>query len=165
MEQFDTLFDYTPVKAGLTAERGRVQELLDQNNTELASLQNATPYVAEPVVAARINTLQSENARNQLTITKIDAVLAEITTVETLTAEAKGSLYYFYTVVEVNKTDFMAKMLFNHASALANSTIIALQADTVTESASKVAVAKLIYQSYNIAPEYVQQITSVYRYA
>jgi hypothetical protein len=161
---FDTEFNYSEVTIGLTRERDNLDSRLTSINAEKALLMSAPAYLSDPVVAARIESIDREVAALTTQKNNITDVLAEITVVNGLSSEAKASLYYFYTIVEVSKQDFMAKTLYNHVAALADPRIIALQADNVTSAEAKTAVAKLVYGSYSISQAKIGAIMGVYRY-
>ena len=159
---FDTVFNYTSVTTGLKNEQNENDTALAMISNDLNTLQSASAYTNEPVVADRITSLQESitlltNRKND-----INAVLSEISKINALPAESKDSLLYFYTVVNPNKQDYMSRMLFNCEAALSDTRIANLMADTTTPSAAKNAVARVIYDSYTVSTN--KYVLAVYRY-
>jgi len=146
---FDTTFDYTLVAGALNNELSAIQNTISVLRTQIKLLQAAPAY--ESVIAKQLASLTQNIDREQQTESHIISALAEINNVQNLSIEQKDSLYYFYTVLGVNKHDFMTKMLFNYSNALNDQTIQALMSDTVTPADSKVAVAKILYDDYRVS--------------
>ena len=161
---FAETFDYKPVKDGIAQELVPVNASLASITEEHGHLQGATAYNAEVIIQDKIIHLKLEIDRLNGQKDDLNAVLAEIAAIESLTDDQKATLYYFYTIVGTSKQEFMAKMLFNHVRVLKDARISALRGDTVTPAASKAAVAKVVYQSYVIDSMRANSIMSVYRY-
>jgi hypothetical protein len=115
---FDSTFDYTPVVKGLTAERDRLASTVAALQKEKVLLEGATAYADSLAVGNRIIQLGIEIDRESKVLDAANDVLAEIAEVVALTEEKKSDLYYFYSIVETTKQDFMSKVLFNHHAAL-----------------------------------------------
>lgn len=162
---FDTIFDYTPVIAGINAELAKANAELVRLNDERTLLEGASAYSEDPLVVNRLVQITSEIDRCTIVIENITYVLAEIAVVTSLPPEKKLDLLYFYTVVAAQKQDFMAKVLYNHNSAMSDQKIAALRADAVTPVATKTLIAKLIYKDYKILPELLGAISLIYRFA
>jgi hypothetical protein len=141
-------FNYDPAVAGITARLATMQQTLSGWDAEIALLSSAVEY---SVTAARIDMLTQQRERLAAEIQDHQAVLDEIAVIQALPAEAKDSLYYFYTVVGVPKFDFMAKMMFNHTTAINSEENAKLMADTVSSPEAKVIIAKLLYNNVELA--------------
>lgn len=149
---FDTEFDYTGLLNSLALNITNFQNEISNIDNEIALYDNAPNYTS--VTENRKNLLV--NMKNNLSykIQKNQEITDEINNLILETPENKATLYYFYTVVEPDKKYFMIKALFNYSAALNNQKIQELMNDDITPSESKVAVAKLIYEDFQINQEY-----------
>ncbi len=143
---FDTEFNFDPALAYLNARITNIQNAINISQTRLDLLNAAPTYmsISQPVIDG-LTKLINENT---ITKTNLESVVVEINTVKALSDADRNQLYYFYTIVQTTKKDFMARMLFNHQTALADPNIAALIADVITPSESKIEVAKIIYFKY-----------------
>lgn len=161
---FDDTFDYKPAVKGLKDEISELDKRLAPLVEELNNLQSAEAYVSEGVIQDRIIRLQLETGQLDRQKTSANEVIAEIKSLDKLSAEQKDHLYYFYSSAGATKIEFMAKLLFNQERILTDKHISALKNDNVTNPAAKSAVAKVIYQSYIINPSRAGAVMAVYRY-
>ena len=161
---FDSTFDYTPVVKGLTAERDHLASTVAALQKEKVLLEGATAYADSPEVGNRIIQLSIEIDRESKILDAANEVLAEIAEVVALPEAKKTDLYYFYSIVETSKQDFMSKVLFNHHAALNDEKIAALRADTTTDPSAKVLIAKLLYNNYVMIPNKITALMAVFRY-
>lgn len=161
---FAETFDYAPVVTGLNAEKAANAASQVKLTAERDALLAAAPYATQPEVIQRLSRLTGELERAVEQAAAIDAVLAEIVVLLALDDAKKADLYYFYSVVEASKQDFMAKMLFNHSAALNDGKIAALRADTVTAPEARAVIAKLYYSNYALKQEWLSALMSVFRY-
>lgn len=162
-ELFDLNLDYSRTVTTLSAEKDELNASRAVWETSRANLAAAVDYLSNSVVSDKLASVVASIAVIDVRIASIDAVLAEIASVQALGNNEKDQLYYFYTIVGANKPEFMARMLFNYQAALTNPDIIRLNADTVTPRDSKIAVATAFYESYTLAPQHISVITVVYR--
>jgi len=161
---FDRTFDYTPVIKGLTAERDQLASTVAALQKEKVLLDGAAAYADSLAVGNRIIQLSIEIDRESKVLDAANEVLAEIAEVVALTEEKKSDLYYFYSIVETTKQDFMSKVLFNHHAALNDKKIAALRVDATTDPATKVLIAKLLYNNYVLIPNKITALMAVFRY-
>ncbi len=165
-ELFNTVLNYQPLTDALTSERdGTLTPRKTALVAEKNSLESASAYASDPTIVARLAELTNSIATIDARVADINDVLAEITAIGNLSDPEKTLLYYFYTVVESTKAEFMARMLFNHQAALANPAIIQLTTDIVTPRETKIALAKVFYNSYGISIRYTQVIVMIFRVA
>lgn len=161
---FSETFNYAPVVTGLTEEKIAVEAIVAKLTEERDVLDAATAYASDVEIVNRKIHLNVELERVTTQLNGINSVLAEIAEIQGLTESKKADLYYFYTVVETTKQDFMTKILFNHDRALNDEKIARLRADTTTPAPARVAIAKLYYANYIMLPSAVNALMSVYRY-
>ncbi len=145
---FDIEFDYSNAVDRYTNIINTLQSSIDKNNTELSLLQ-ASPYIA--MIEPEINNLIINNTVYNEKIENIQSILNEIIYVQNLSLEDKEKLYYFYTVLTDDKKMFMSKLLFNTDVGLLNSNVQTIFNDTITLPEIKLAVAKTLYNKYNIS--------------
>ena len=145
---FDIEFDYSDAVNKYTNLQNRLQSVIDENNTQLSLLQSS-PYAAmvEPQI---INLINSNTIYNEK-IENIQSILDEIIYIQSLSVEDKEKLYYFYTVLGDSKQMFMAKLLFNSDIGLLDPNVQTIFNDTTTLPEIKLAVAKALYNKYNIS--------------
>lgn len=161
---FDETFNYSPVVAGLREEKAAVETTLAGLTAERNVLDAATEYAADVDVINRKIRLSIESDIVTTQLNNINSVLAEIAEVQALSESKKADLYYFYTIVETTKQDFMAKILFNHDRALNDEKIAKLRSDTTTPPATRVIIAKLYYSNYIIMQSVIGHVMFIYRY-
>ena len=159
---FDTEFDFTAALSKLSSDIVELQNEITNIDAQIALYDNAPDYTS--VTQEKRNELLSLKDQHNNNIQKTQDVINEINALLAETQENKDTLYYFYTVVEDFKNEYMSKMLFNYQTALADPTIQQLLLDTTTVSESKTAVAKIIYSDYRLNEEYSRIIISIYRY-
>ena len=145
---FDIEFDYSDAVNKYTNLQNRLQSVIDENNTQLSLLQSS-PYAA--MVEPQINKLINSNTIYNEKIENIQSILNEITYIQSLSIEDKEKLYYFYTVLGDSKQMFMAKLLFNSDIGLLDPNVQTIFNDTTTLPEIKLAVAKALYNKYNIS--------------
>jgi hypothetical protein len=156
------LFDYSPSIEGISNSITTNQQALDNINAQIALLQAATGYSA--ITTPALNNLINQQANLTYTISELQAVLTEITTLYNLDSTTQDLLYYFYTVVGGSSIDFMVRMPFNYEAALSDPIIIALLADTTNTVAAKTTIAQLVFQNYPIYFPHLRALTEIYRY-
>lgn len=145
---FDIEFDYSDAVNKYTNLQNRLQSVIDENNTQLSLLQSS-PYMA--MVEPQINNLINSNTIYNEKIENIQSILDEIIYIQSLSVEDKEKLYYFYTVLGDSKQMFMAKLLFNSDIGLLDPNVQTIFNDTTTLPEIKLAVAKALYNKYNIS--------------
>lgn len=145
---FDIEFDYSDTVNKYTNLQNRLQSVIDDNNTQLSLLQSS-PYMA--MVEPQINNLINSNTIYNEKIENIQSILDEIIYIQSLSVEDKEKLYYFYTVLGDSKQMFMAKLLFNSDVGLLDPNVQTIFNDTTTLPEIKLAVAKALYNKYNIS--------------
>lgn len=138
---FDTELDYTFNVTMFNTKINYLQNIIDTNTVTITQLQ-AAPYPS--VTAAEITRMQNQNSAHLLKIQNYQAILTEIARIQALTVEEKALIYYYYTILDVEKKYYMIKMLFN-TNMLTDSNVLALYNDNVTDAPTKLIIAKIIY--------------------
>jgi DNA-binding transcriptional regulator YbjK len=138
-------------------------QMLEKSIIDMTNEINAIQSKITLIESASSYATATQNKRDALNAqkTKLDghnsnmqAVLNEINNLLATTEEKKTSLYYFYTVLQVNKHEYMQRLLFNYTTALDNLTINQLLTDDATSTEVKTEVAKIIYEDFPIKSEY-----------
>jgi hypothetical protein len=156
---FDAEFDYTPAVNGMNANIVELQSQIDANTLQVNQL-TSSPYASlVPLEIANLN-IRITNDTN--IITSYNAIKAEITRVNTLSVEEKALIYYFYSVLGIPKNKYMIKLLFN-TDKLSDTNVQAVYNDTITEPATKLLVAQLLYEQFSINNTYIE-IFNLYSY-
>lgn len=158
----EVLFDYSSALIGLSNEISQNQIELDAVADELIVLQNATGY--DELVVIAIKELQDLEGSLTLIINDLQAVYNEINSLLNLDSSEKDKLYYYYSILGVGHKEFMVRMPFNYSLALADPVILDLVADSTNSSQAKIALAKLVYQNYQINSEHIGALSRLYRY-
>ncbi len=145
---FDTDFDYSGAQSWLTNRIASQQALSDDLAAQIADLEITVGY--DDLISTRIAALQAQKTRYDDNVTKLTEVSDEITALTGIPAEDKAKLHEFWTLVEEDKRSYMARILFNHTSMLANANFNALLADSANSVGQKQAVGSIICQNCNI---------------
>tara|TARA_R110002153_G_scaffold155933_3_gene308047 strand:+ start:8742 stop:9245 length:504 start_codon:yes stop_codon:yes gene_type:complete len=152
VENFDSTFDFAALKVKFQAQRGLIVSELATAQAEIALYESASAYGS--ITAGTLQRLNRTKTDLDSRLINMDAILAEVDVVTSLSLESKDKIYYYYTILTPSKTDFMVRTLFNHVEALANGGIESLRADEATPLAAKVAVAQILYAEYNVKNDY-----------
>jgi hypothetical protein len=161
---FDADFDYTLAVTGITADVANAAAAATLASECRAKLEAATSYSA--AVADKVAHCAAEEARLIADQTRGNAVLTEIAAVDALAANTKADLYAFYVLLggSVQKANFMATLLFNHAGSFATAEITQLLADVTTPADQQTEVARVLYEGINFNSTNLQSIVSIFRY-
>lgn len=147
---FDNELDYSKTVVYLNSKMTGLQNQIISDKNKITQLQQS-PYASS--ITSEIIKLQSLIDRNKLSIQNIQAVLAEIVRIQALSDEEKALIYYYYTILKVEKIDYMIKLLFN-THMLTDVNVLALNNDITTPSDIKLMVAKLVYKKIHINNAY-----------
>lgn len=158
---FDSTFDYSAVKTYLTDQITSLQ-LQITNTDNCKSVLEASTYAG--VLTNKIATLTATCTSLYAQVAQFQEVLDEISALEILGSGDKATLYAFYGFIpSITKPDFMARMLFNYSSMIANSDLAAIIADVSSDPEAIGAVAETVYNAYQLNSEHVQSLVSIYR--
>lgn len=156
---FDTEFDYTLAINGMNGRITELQSQIDANTTKVNQL-TSSPYAS--LVSLEIANLNDRITNNATTITSYNAIKTEIARINSLPVEEKAMIYYFYSVLGVPKNKYMVKLLFN-TDKLTNDNVQTVYNDAVTEPATKLLVAQLLYEQFSMSNIY-REISDLYMY-
>lgn len=156
---FDSTFNYTNITNKL---RKRIKNLQQQNiayKKILINIQSlydeSTGYINIAMKLrneiARINTSVDYNTDM---INKYHSLLNEINNITLLNDYHKSIIYYFYTVLNVDKCDFMTRILFNIDKI---NTVITLNTSIISS-------ASVLYNTIIISPQYLEILNELRQY-
>lgn len=151
-EESFSIFDYTASIQMLGDAIVEMTNKISNIQNRITLIESATDYAA--VTQNTLEDLNSNKIKLEKRHSDMQAVLDEINNLLMATDEEKASLYYFYTILQVNKKEYMKRLLFNYSSAITNPTIIQLVADTETSTEAKIEVARILYETFSIKSEY-----------
>ena len=148
-------FDYTPLVNKLNKLIVEYQDNVTKLTEDKSSIEQT---VYSEVLEYQLEKLEKEIKKNTSNIEKCQETITEINNIQNLSVEEKGMLYYFWTVLEVDKIDYMMKIPFNYVEPLASNAITQLVNDEVTSKEVKTKIAKFIYKKYNIDSRHSRQL-------
>ncbi len=155
---FDTDFDYSRAIVSINERIAVLTTQIDHNSNKSLLLQ-ASSYAS--IISNELNELSNTIARDTLERDNYIAILGEIQRIQSLSTEDKSLIYYFYTVMGINKIHYMVKLLFN-TEELVNPNVIAVYTDQITSAEVKLMVARILYEQFSISNLYpeIQYIRS-----
>ena len=144
---FDADFHYSTAVTAIAADLVTVQAAKDALDASIICLIGTIGYSA--LTGPQIATLSDQQTNLAKQLVDLAAADAAITATGALTPEDKTSLYTFYGLCGESKSNFMLKLMFNHAAILADADFIALLADGVNPQYAKEMVAKIIFAKFS----------------
>jgi hypothetical protein len=149
---FDTEFDYSKVLI-------HYNEQLTLLNTQKTILVNKKSLIENSVyntlLQPEVDVIARDIAYLDTDITNYQALIDEIINIQNLTVDEKNLIYYYYSVLGIEKSLYMVKMLFN-ISALTDPNVLAVYNDTTSSNEVKLLTAQLLYERFTIKNEYTQ---------
>jgi hypothetical protein len=145
---FEVDLDYSEATGKLGAVKSLLEARVVAIDDELTVINNSVGF--EAVLANRANALNNVKSSILDQIATIDATLAEIVSVQALSAPDKQKLYDFYFAAEVTANKYMQIMLFNTTAMLADADITAILADNTNPPHCKCHICQSILVRYPI---------------
>lgn len=145
---FDTDFDYTNALTFLDSCITNFNALSAATQTQIDDWAAVTGYSS--IASDATTELTAQKANYDAKSAEFQVVKDEITAVTGLSAGDKTTLYDFRAITGEAKSSWMRRMMFNHASILADSDLIALLADATNTSDQKKMVGERICERYLI---------------
>jgi hypothetical protein len=161
---FDTTFNYAAFTTAISTGTTRDQASIATAQTEITLLTSAATYASVPAVVSRLSRLNAEVTRLNANITKRGDITAQIQGLVAISQSSKTILYELYNLCGDTAGHFMARMLFNYNTMIADPNVVSLSTDTTSTVSQKSAVAKLIYQqSYPVDTAHSQILMELIR--
>jgi len=140
-------FDYSSAVTAIAADLLSVQAQKDGVDAEIVCCSGATGYAE--LLAPKAASLAYQQSRLAQQLVDLAAADAAITATNALSEGDKASLYAFYELSGESKSNFMIKLMFNHAAMLADSDLVALLADSTNDAPTKAMVGYLIANKFS----------------
>ena len=145
---FDTAYDYSGAQTHLDTLIAAYQATSDEFQTKIDNLAALTGY-DDKIASATTNYTNQKSVFDTM-VARYQAVKAEIDALEALDSGDKDDLYAFQQLTSESTANWMARMLFNHTSILADADFIAILTDVTNTEDGKAKVAELICMNYPI---------------
>jgi hypothetical protein len=143
---FDTTFDYTAQIAEYTKLRDDCQVMLNQINAEIACLNTCDGY--NDIKSRELIRLTDLQSKYTVGVDGYNETLLEISSVQSLNQNDKGTLYTFWGFSGVSKDRYMCLMICNHADMLADADLLAIVADNVNTTEVKNYIGYIVVSKY-----------------